>query len=87
VNCHLFVLRDNVGDAIQLSELHNIDNLAEGVIEALGRVGVGELGEMGNAITKLNTGMGYVINLMGEIDKDHRGATTYALSKANKMSH
>ncbi len=30
--------------------------------------------------------MGYVTDLMGEIDEDHRGAATYALSKVNEMS-
>ncbi len=86
VNRRLGVLHDDVGDATPLSELHNINNLAEGVVEALGRVGAGELGEMGNVITKLDTGLAYVTDLMGDVDKDHRAAATYALSKANKMS-
>ena len=71
VNRHLCVLRDNVSNATPLSELHNIDDLAEGVVKALGRVGVGELGKMGNAITKLHTGLTYVTDLMGDVDKDH----------------
>ena len=87
VNCHLFVLRDNVGDATSLRKLHSIDGLAEGVVEALGRMGAEELGEMGKAITKFNTGIRYVTIHMGEIDEDHQGATMYALSKANEMSH
>ena len=86
VNRHLIELRDDVGDVTPLSELHNIDDLAEGVIEALGRVGAGELEEMETVITKLDTRVGYVTDLMREIDEDHRVAATYALSKANEMS-
>ncbi len=40
---------------------------------------------MGNAITKLDTGLAYVTDLMGDVDEDHRVAATYALSKANEM--
>jgi len=86
VNCQLIVLRDNVGDITPLSELHNIDDLTEGVVEVFGRVGTGELEEMATVITKLDTRVGYVTDLMGEIDKDHQVASTYALSKANEMS-
>ena len=86
VNSRLCVLQDNVGDATPLSELYNIDDLAEGVVKALGCVGAGELEEMGNAITTLDTGLSYVTGLMGDVDKDHQGAAMYVLSKANEMS-
>jgi hypothetical protein len=86
VNSQLIVLKDDVGDVTPLSELHNIDDLAEGVVEALGRVGAGELEEMETAITKLDTRVGYITDLIGDIDEDHRVAATYALSKVNEMS-
>ena len=87
VNRCLGVLRDDVSDAATpLRKLHNIDSLAEGVVKALGCVGAGQLGEMGNAITKLDTGLSYVTDLMGDVDEDHCVAATYALSKANKMA-
>jgi hypothetical protein len=75
VNGQSIVLKDDVGDVTPLSELHNIDDLAEGVVEALE-----------TAITKLDTRVGYITDLMGEINEDHRVAATYALSKANEMS-
>ena len=53
---------------------------------ALVCVGTGELEEMETAITKCDTKVGYLTDLMGEIDEDHRGAATYALTKANEMS-
>ena len=87
VNRQLIVLRDNVGDVTPLSKLHNIDDLTEGVVKVFGRVAMGELEEMATVITKLDTRVGYVTDFMGEIDKDHRVASTYALSKANEMSH
>ena len=71
VNRQLIVLMDDVGDVTPLSELHNIDDLTEGVVEALGRVGAGELEEMVTVITKLDTWVGYVTDLMGEINEDH----------------
>ena len=86
VNSQLIVLKDDVGDVAPLSELHNMNDLAEGVVEALVRVGAGELEEMETAITKCDTKVGYLTDLMGEIDEDHRGAATYALTKANEMS-
>jgi len=86
VNRQLIVLRDDVGDTAPLSELNNIANLAEGVVKALGRVGAGELEEIETVITKLDTKVGYVTDLMGEIDEDHQVVATYALSKANEMS-
>jgi hypothetical protein len=81
VNRQLNVLKDNVGDVTPLSELHNIDDLAEGVVEASGK-----LEEMENVITKLDTRVGDVTDLIGEINEDHRVAATYAMSKANEMS-
>jgi hypothetical protein len=87
VNSQLIVLKVDVGDITPLSELHNIDNLAEGIVEALGRVGAGELEKMmETAIATLDTKVGDLTDLMGDINEDHRGAASYSLSKANKMS-
>jgi hypothetical protein len=87
VNSQLIVLKGDVGDITPLSELHNIDDLAEGVVEALGRVDAGELEKMmETAVATLDTKVGDLTDLMGDIDEDHRGAASYSLSKANEMS-
>ena len=81
------LIRADVGDVDPLSKQHNVDDLSEGVLEALGCVGAGDVEEMGGALKKLNEGLVYLTKLVNDIKEDHRGATGYALTKANNIIH
>ena len=79
----LRAIKDNVGDVARLRELHEVHDVTDGVVEALERaLAVGDRPEVQEALR----GIDHLTEwLCGEIDADHRDATTYALKKINEV--
>ena len=76
---HLRSLKADVGDVAALRDMHDVQTVTDGVIEAFNLVLDGAIK------APVQRALDDLTELCGEIDSDHRDATTYALTKINEV--